>query len=203
MRRLILPLLLLMGWTATAAAHELAIERSLTIQLHASHAELLLIYSEPPGPRTDRILALYDSDKDGRISGVEARLARRPMLRRAQLGLDVSVNGANTAEKQPQVRFRRDESGGIAMATYQRIDFIAQADAISIDVKLGDVKGTPELQLEVESGADWHFPGDDAGRRVTLRPGKTASFAVERTVPEVTTDDSKRRWQPPEKSRLK
>lgn len=205
MSRGTLPLLMMLLLTAaTASAHDLPVQRSLAIQMHASHAELLLIYSEPPGPRTDRILALYDSDKDGKIEGTEVILARSPMLRRARLGLDVSFTGALTAEKQPQIRFKRDKGGGIAMATYQRIDFVAIKDKLSVDVTVGGRKGTPELDLVVDAGADWnHSGGDEVKKTDVVGPGASKRYPMERNAPTPQSDQSTRDWQPPEETRPK
>jgi hypothetical protein len=185
-----------------ASAHDLPIERSLVLQIHTSHAELLLVYTEPPGPRTDRLLALHDANRNGKIDGVEGTLAKRPMLRRAFLGLDLSFPNVNTAKKEPQIRYRRDRSGGIAVAIYQRIDFVHSANELDVLVELEDAKGVPALDLVVELAGRWKFSeakGDEV--KMKLGSGAKKTFHLTRESPPVNKTTPDRDWQPPESTR--
>lgn len=172
-------------------------ERSITVKVHTNHARTLLLYNEPPGSRSDRLLSLYDSNGSGQIEDSEAILARSPMLRRARQGLDLSFTGAMSAFKDPQVRFKRMDDGGISMQTYQRVDFVTKTNEFSIDVTLSNRKGVPPLDVVVEPVEDWKFKDGAANKTAKLVPGKTERFRLQRVVHEQPEPRSSGEWVPP------
>jgi hypothetical protein len=194
--------LVVLCFAVPASAHDLPIERSLVLQVHSSHAELLLVYSEPPGPRTERLLALYDTNENGKIDGVEGTLAKRPMLRRAFLGLNLSFPHVTTAKKEPQIRYRRDRAGGLAVAIYQRIDFINATDVLDVVVKLGSTRGIPKLELVIEVADRWAFTELETDElEVELPAGSEKTFHLRRDAGPISKAVPDRDWQPPEQTR--
>lgn len=187
--------------TTSASGHDLPIERSLVLQVHTSHAELLMVYTEPPGPRTERLLALHDANRNGKIDGAEGALAKRPMLRRAFLGLDIEFPGITTGEKESRIRYKRDRAGGIAVAIYQRIDFITADNELNVEVSLEGASGIPELQLVVEAADSWTLPGEKEEAKILMKPGMKKSFHLERTPTPISDAVPDRDWQPPEATR--
>ena len=157
---------------ASAAAHTYPAERTAVLQLKTSHAELLLIYKEPAGPRTDRLLALYDQNGNGQIDGLETRLARRAFLSRAFAGLTFEFD-AQSGEKAPELRFRRDPDGGISVAILQRIDLIIGRDELVVGVKMEAGEGLPPLELIVEPVLHWRLrDGSGRERKLVVQPGQ-------------------------------
>lgn len=186
MRKLLFTTIFLLGFCvpSVVAAHNFPIERSAVLQVHASHAELLLIYAEPPGPRTDRLLALYDSNRNGEIDGAETSIAEGAMLARANLGLNIQFSKAVHGGDAPRLRFKKERNGGISVAVFQRFEFIAPQDEIAIDVSLQDSVGVPPLELIVEPTDDWKFDDDQTSeKKVTLKPGGAVQFALARVEP--------------------
>ena len=144
--------------SVNATAHTYPIERSGVLQLHTAHAELLLVYVEPPGPRTKRILALYDQNGNGNIDGVEKALARRTFLRRAFHGLDIEF-GTKSSKKAPEIRYKRDKDGGLSVAILQRIDLVIPSNELELKVALAKGETIVPLQLIVEPVGRWALDG--------------------------------------------
>ena len=166
--------LLICASAAPTASHTFPVERSAVLQVHTSHVELLLLYAEPPGPRTERILALYDANQNGEIDGVEQRLARRIFMQRAFYGLDISFNH-QSAKKTADIRYKRTAEGGISVAILQRIDLIVDSNELTVSLALTEGETIPPIEIIVEP-VGWKLVDDDAGeRKVALQPGtKTA-----------------------------
>lgn len=179
---------------APASAHSFPIERSAVLQLHTAHAELLLLYREPPGPRTDRILALYDQNKNGQLDGIEQRLARRMFLQRAFFGLEI-VFDHKSAKKTAELRFKRDPDGGISVAILQRIDLIVDSNALSVKLTLTKGETVPPIDIIVEP-VSWDFveKKDDRERKVALKPGDKVTVKLDRTP--TPANEKAPRYQP-------
>lgn len=151
------------------------------IQVHTSHAELLMVYVEPPGPRTDRILALYDTNRDGQIDGIEQRLARRLFIERAFFGLDIGFD-TQSAPKTAEIRYKRDKNGGISVAILQRIDLVIDSNDLSVNLALAPGETIIPVDAVVEPADAWHLKGDEAPeKRIALRPGARVQVALSRT----------------------
>lgn len=190
------------GWAPSAEAHDLPIERSLVVQVHSSHAELLLVYREPPGPRTQRLLALYDADENGEIDGAEGALAKRPMLRRAFLGLNLEFADVKTGKKEPQIRYKRERGGGLSVAIYQRIDFVNPTNELQFSTQLEETRGVPELKLVVELAGRWSFSDSDSDEvKAKLGPGGRKEITLERKPTPANRAEPDRDWQPPDRIR--
>ncbi len=165
------------------------------LQVHTSHAELLLIYVEPPGPRTDRLLALYDADRNGQIDGVEQRLARRAFLQRAFYGLDITFD-AKSAKKTAEIRYKRDKNGGISVAILQRIDLLIDSNQLNVSVSLSAGETIPPIDVIVEVADKWTLPGGEASEaKLALKPGDKGSVALTRT-PTAKSTEPPPAWAP-------
>lgn len=121
-----------------AHGHSLPIERSLMIAVHADRVEVLGIYAEAPGLRTDRLLAMYDLDRDGRLDGRELPLAAPEIATRAFLGIHVELDGT-TPPVSPEIKCKRESNRGLSCAVYARIDTreATQRLRVSLDARSG------------------------------------------------------------------
>lgn len=163
---------------ALAAAHSYPVERAAVLQLHPAHAELLLIYKEPAGPRTDRLLALYDQDKNGAIDGVEVHLATPEILRRAFAGVTFDFGAPHKAQR-AELNFKRDVDGGVSVAILQRFD-VTLASTARLTVRLDDGAAVVPLQVIIEP-VGWTFDGSDATeQRVELTHGQSSTAQLRR-----------------------
>ena len=186
--------LFLVTMASTAAAHEFPVERSAVLQVHTSHAELLLVYVEPPGPRTDRLLALYDADRNGKIDGVEERLARRAFLHRAFYGLKFEFD-AQSIERTAEIRYKRDERGGISVAILQRFDLSIPTNALALDLSLSSGETIPPIDIIIEPVGKWVIAGAEGERKVSLAPGQKQRVALSRTP--TAAEGPAPAWTPP------
>lgn len=179
-----------------ASAHDMPIERQAVLQLHPTHAELLLVYNEPPGPRTDRLLAVHDSNRNGEIDGVEGKLAKSAMLRRAFLGLEFGFGDAASRDREPEIRYKRDRSGGFAIAILRRTDVIPEDRTVDVSATMADGSGLPPLELVIEVDSGWiPAEGEPAKIRRTLTPGTSVTWSLKREQkPPVS---GRRDWTPP------
>lgn len=168
------------------------------VQVHTAHAELLLLYREPPGPRTDRILALYDQNKNGELDGLEQRLARRLFLQRAFFGLEIDF-GYKRAEKTANLRFKRDADGGISVAIFQRIDLIIDSNEMTLKLAVRKGETIPPIDIIVEP-VDWTLqPARPAEkeRKVSLKPGQSESVNLSRRPTAVADEVPRQRLDLP------
>ncbi len=176
--------------------------RDIVMRVHTNHAEMQLVYHEPPGAKADRILSIYDSNNDGKIDPTESLVAKRPMLRRAHRGISISYSGAMAAEKDRQIRFQRDDQGGLSMRTSQRIDFVTKDGDFSVDISLARAKDAPNTVVKMVAAEDWLFEDGTTEQTRTLEGGSTERFFLERIEYAQPKDRGDRRdWAPPESSR--
>ena len=181
MRRLSPLVLALILLSSTAWAHSFPVERSAVLQVHTSHADLLLVYVEPPGPRTDRLLALYDANRNGQIDGVEQQLARRAFLQRAFYGFDIGYD-CKSAAKTAEIRYKRDKNGGISVAVLQRFDLIVDSNDLTISLSLSDGETIPPIDVIVEPADKWTLKGvNEPERHIALKPGSSLKVPLSRT----------------------
>lgn len=177
-----------------AVAHEFEAQRSAVLQLHTSHAELLLVYVEPAGPRAERLLALYDQNRDGKFDAVEERLARRALLERAFYGLELGFD-VQRADKTAELRTRREPDGGISVAVLQRIDLIVPSNRLTVTVAVRAGETIPALELIIEPAGAWQFEGRSAELKTTIAPGQSYRATAVRTA--TPADGEPTDWTPP------
>lgn len=184
---------LCLGTPASLSAHNVAIERSLMIDVAPTQVEILAIYSEPPGIRTERLLALYDLDRDGRLDGKELLHAMPEVAKRAFLGIQILVDG-QPANFTPTMRCKREQNRGQSCALYGV--FPTTHTAKKIEVNLADQKGILSTPTRITSShglirtlLNWnHKPhtGDDV---ITLVAGNTLSASFEPSGAQLANPD--------------
>lgn len=164
----LLATLMLIG--TAGSAHDFPVERTMAVQLHTSHVEVMVVHVEPAGPRTQRILALHDQNRDGKIEGSEAVLAKPAMRKRALLGLDLELVGVPSSEQRSDVRFRRDKGGGFSIAAFRRMDFVLGDNSLDVAISLANRAGLPSTTVLFETVGDWQVSGSTQAQRL-LKPG--------------------------------
>lgn len=189
--------LALLALPPRAASHELPSERAMILQLRADRVEVMLIHDEPPGERVDLLLARYDFDRDGELSPSEGQLAGAAWLGYAIDGVTLEVVGEAPASHPPQIKFKRTEDGGLAMAALLRFDVppLAAGAARTLRVRLAKQAGTLETQASIQclggprlvSIAGKPITGEQTPP-FTLYPG--ANLAITFAMPEGDTQKS-------------
>lgn len=197
MRHALNPLTALVILIATFAtvqvyAHEnLPITRSAIAQIHSDRVEILLIYSEPPGVRSDALLARYDINGNAKIDGKETMLALPEISKRMVLGLRFEVEGEKPQMRSPELKIKKDRSGGLSFALYLIYDLksLNPNDSRSLSVTVGPESGTLPLKLIVEAAdglsiveADMPHEGNET-RPVEMSPGTDYSVRVAQPQP--------------------
>ena len=137
--------------SAVANAHDLPIERTLMVTPHTDKLEVLAIYSEPPGVRTERLLALYDLNRDGRLTGKELPLATPELAERAFMGIRISVDGEAAQNGAVEANCKREANKGLSCALYLTV---AAKQPESVEVALlnrAGVLATP-TQISASEG---------------------------------------------------
>lgn len=172
--------LLVLIASSTAYAHDNPAERSAVLQVHTAHAELLLIYKEPRGPRVDRLFALYDQNRNGKIDGLETRIARRAFLDRAFYGFDLTFD-AKSSPKTAELRYKTEDDGGISVAVLQRIDLIIGKNEMEVGLSLRPGETIPAMDVIVEPAGNWRLPeGDASEHKLALTPGQSSVVKLSR-----------------------
>ncbi len=166
--------------TASMAwAHKLPIERSLMMTVHQDRIEILMIYSEPPGIRTDRILAMYDLDRNGRLTGKELAIAMPDIAERAFNGVQIEVNGGTPVANAPELVCKREQDKGLACALYVDLPLSTKAPE-KVEVRLLKKSGILPLPMRATASAGFLLAGQTLEETriapdlvVTLQPGQT------------------------------
>lgn len=165
--------------TSVAWAHKLPIERSLMMTVHQDRIEILMIYSEPPGIRTDRILAMYDLDRSGRLTGIELAIAMPDIAERAFNGVQIEVNGVVPVANAPELVCKREQDKGLACALYVDIP-LPGGPPEKVEVRLLKKSGILTLPMRATASdgfllAEQTFEGTTIVPNlvVTLQPGQT------------------------------
>jgi len=153
------------------SAHELPIERELMVQYDGDTLQILMVYREPPGARSDRLKALYDTNRDGRITGSESKGMHPEMLRRATHQLRFQLDGHTIVPTSTDIKIVSERTGGFSAAIlfeYRKVGFGR------LSVEVGSAAGTLPLQVQAVPGA--HLKGPEA---LELEPGKSAHFDLQ------------------------
>lgn len=167
MRYLLLLLVLL--FPTFGSAHELPIERELMVQYDGKTLQVLMVYREPPGARSDRLKALYDSNRDGRISSSESKGMHPEMLRRATHQLRILKDGQPIAWSTTDIKIVSERTGGFSSAIL--LEYQKEALTGRFTVELGDAPGT--LPLQIQAVPSSRLSGSAPHQ---LEPGKSAHF---------------------------
>lgn len=113
----ILLLLLAITWPASADAHDFDPERQLLVQVFSDHVDIMIMYTEAPGVRSDLFSAKFGVGAPA--GNAEAKeffdnLAGRAFLPRMLDGLEFEVEGEAPRTGEPELRL--DEQEGRLMA---------------------------------------------------------------------------------------
>ncbi len=103
----------------TAQAHEFEPERQVLVQVFPEHLDIVIFYTEAPGPRSNLFLTQFGLHHD--MSGPLAAMASRAVLSRVLDGLQFEVEGETPRTGTPEVRLR-NENGRLMAAAFVRYD---------------------------------------------------------------------------------
>ena len=103
----------------TAQAHEFEPERQVLVQVFPEHLDIVIFYTEAPGPRSNLFLTQFGLHND--MSGPLAAMASRAVLSRVLDGLQFEVEGETPRTGTPEVRLR-NEKGRLMAAAFVRYD---------------------------------------------------------------------------------
>ncbi len=161
-----------------AWAHTLPIERSLMMTVHQDRLEVLMIYNEPPGIRTKRILAMYDLDRNGRLTGKELAIASPDIAERAFNGIKIEVNGVVPTANQPQLACKRGQDKGLSCALYVDLPLPAGPPE-RVEIQLMKKSGILPLPMQASASEGFVLEAQTLGTTpvapntvVTLHPGQ-------------------------------
>lgn len=136
-----------------ARAHDFPAERSLLVQVSNDRVEMMLVYQEPPGPRTDLLMAKFDLNNDGALTDGELKLAEGELSRRAFDGLRLEVEGERAGMHPPDMKVTRNRDGGLAAAFYLKYELDdAVLQRIFVVRLIGRADSVLPLTLIVEAG---------------------------------------------------
>ncbi len=139
--------------SVAADAHEFPVERSLLAQVSLDRVEMMLVYTEPAGPRTDLLIAKFDLDNDGEIAGPELKLAEGELTKRAFRGLELEFLGERAGMHPPEMKVKRTREGGLAAAFYLHYRLDEKVAERTFVVRLeGSAERIIPLVLVVEAG---------------------------------------------------
>lgn len=165
-------------WANVAWAHTLPIERSLMMTVHQDRLEVLMIYNEPPGIRTERILAMYDLDRNGRLTGKELAIASPDIAERAFNGIKIEVNGIVPTANQPQLACKREQDKGLSCALYVDLPLPAGPPEM-VEIQLIKKSGILPLPMQASASEGFVLQAQTLGTTpvapnivVTLHPGQ-------------------------------
>ncbi len=174
----------------TAHAHELPQERTVLVQVSKTSVEVMIVYLEPPGPSVDLLMKRFDLNKDGELTGPEARLAGGEWIRRVLHGLQFEVAGEKPRAREPEIKFRVEKKGSLSAAVYARWDLESLPDHKTRTVHVRLLRQPENVPTEVT------FQGDEntkitaielperfrgAPIRPVLAPGEQTSVRVRLT----------------------
>ena len=112
---------------STAKAHDFEPERELFVQVFPEHVDILIIYAEAPGERTDLFRAHFGFALGGEFGEALRELSKRAIVPRMLDGLEFEVHGENPRTGEPQIEFR-DHDTRLMVAAYVRYELDELAD---------------------------------------------------------------------------
>lgn len=172
---------------APSFAHKIPIERSLMVTVHPNRIEILAIYAEPPGIRTEWLLGLFDFDRDGRLDGRELVFAAPELAIRAFTGVQMTLNGKPIPASVPEAKCKREQNKGLSCALYLDLSLPEAPEALQIQLAgIHGVLVTP-TQINVADGvsvSDLVLSGEPArsGDIVYLHPGSALTAQLHSNI---------------------
>lgn len=106
------------GSPGEPAAHEFHPERQLFVQVFPEHVDVMIVYVEAPGERTEFFRLQYGMGLDSSATG---QLARRAILPRMLDGLEFEVPGESPVTHTPEVKVD-DEGSRLRAAAWVRYE---------------------------------------------------------------------------------
>lgn len=159
-------LFLLMGIGLSASAHELPIERQMVLDWSDEALGAMLVYREPPGPRSDRLKSMFDANRDGRISPAEARKMGPHLYLRATHKLAFRVDNESVVPTLVETKVVRERTGGFSVA------FLISFDQGSeFEVSVIDEPGVIPLNIAP-------LPSQNPQGFTEIRPGQSKVFRL-------------------------
>ncbi len=104
-----------------AEAHEFDPERQLVVQVFPDHVDILILYTEAPGERSELFTALFGFGAFGEFGDELEELAKQAFLPRMLDGLEFEVVGEQPRTQEPELRFE-DHDGHLMAAAFVRYD---------------------------------------------------------------------------------
>ena len=157
-----------------AAAHDFEPQRELLVQVFDEHVDIMVVYTEAPGERSNFFTAQFGFDADGELGEALDILARRAILPRVLDGLEFEVAGEQPQTGEPQVELQ-DGDGPLRAAAYVRYDLepLDDGDTRTVIVRAEDRSFLPTDTLVYPGGelvlADDEQTGEgDAAASFTL-----------------------------------
>lgn len=171
----------------SAEAHEFHPEREILVQVFAGHVDVMVVYTEAPGERTDLFRGQFGFALDGGADEAVVELAGRSILPRVLDGLEFEVQGEHAEANDPQVHFEMvgDRLRVVSWARYD-VEELPENQRRTMIVRAED---RPFLtsRLVIYGGDDVRPAGgavpprvDDAGRVVELHRDDEHSVSFRR-----------------------
>ena len=106
---------------AEVRAHDFEPERELLVQVFPEHVDIMIVYTEAPGERTDFFRTQFGFGVGGEVGELMREMARRAVLPRMLDGLQFEVVGEEPRTGDPEVEFR-DHDTRLMAAAYVRYE---------------------------------------------------------------------------------
>lgn len=148
--RLLLPIVLIL-LSLELAAHELPVEREMVVQHAEQTMRVMLVYREPPGKRTERLMAFYDLDQDGRLSSAEMASMGPELQKRALHEVTIESSDKRLVAQKTDVKVVTERTGSISAAILLEFD-VKELEGFSI--RLGKQAGILPLTLRILPSSD-------------------------------------------------
>lgn len=147
---------------AEATAHDIDPEREVLVQVFADHVDVMVVYTEAPGERTDWFRLRWGLAFGDQFQEALAPLAGRAIAPRVLDGLQFEVEGQQPRTDDPQVKIDDDDQQ-LQIATYARyeVDELAEDDRRTVTVRTLD-QPIPATTVLIYEGDDVR-PVDDTG----------------------------------------
>lgn len=159
-------ILLSMGMGTSASAHELPIERQMVLDWSDEALGAMLVYREPPGPRSDRLKSMFDANRDGRISPAEARKMGPQLYMRATHKLAFKVDKKPVMPVLVETKVVRERTGGFSVAF-----LISFEQGTEFEVSVIDEPGVIPLNIAP-------LPSQNSQGFTEIRPGQSKVFRL-------------------------
>lgn len=106
---------------SSAQAHEFDPDRQVVVQVFPDHVDILILYTEAPGERSDLFTAMFGFGVSDQLGDAFEVLAQRAFLPRMLDGLEFEIEGEKPRTHEPELRFE-DHDGHLMAAAFVRYD---------------------------------------------------------------------------------